>query len=252
MKDALRRLMIVPTYNERDNIDRLLTDLRAADPELAILVVDDASPDGTAQLVRTRGRADPRISVLERPSKLGLGTAYLAGFEYAVGHGFDLALTMDADFSHPPSAVPGLVAAVRAGADLAIGSRYVPGGGISGWGLGRRLLSRFANTFVRLVLQLKPHDCTAGYRCYTRAVVVDLLRNPIRSSGYSALLELLFQVQRGGRQISEVPIHFRDRTAGESKISTKELFRALLTVLRLRLNPGRPVESGQSARPPAR
>ncbi len=238
MTDAPRRLMIIPTYNERENIDRLLTELRAADEGLSILVVDDASPDGTAQLVRTRSKADPRIQVVERQGKLGLGTAYIAGFEHAVRQDFALALTMDADFSHPPSAVPRLVAAVRSGADLAIGSRYIPGGGISGWGLGRLLLSRFANAFVRLVLRLKPHDCTAGYRCYTQALVKELLQNPIRSSGYSAVLEMLFQVQRRGRRIVEVPIHFRDRTAGESKISADELLRALLTVLRLRFRPG--------------
>jgi len=238
MPDAPTRLMIVPTYNERDNIDRLLSELRAADPELSILVVDDASPDGTAQIVRTRSRSDPRIQVLERPGKLGLGTAYLAGFAHAVKHGFELALTMDADFSHPPSAVPRLITAVRDGADLAIGSRYVPGGGISGWSPGRRLLSRFANAFVRIILRLQAHDCTAGYRCYRREVVKHLLRDPIRSSGYSALLELLLQVQRRGARIVEIPIHFQDRTAGESKITGREIFRALLTVLRLRVRPG--------------
>jgi dolichol-phosphate mannosyltransferase len=232
------RLAILPTYNERENIDRLLTELRQVDPELHLLVIDDSSPDGTGELVARRAIDDPNIRLLRRPQKLGLGTACMAGFDHALRHGFDLALTMDADFSHAPEVIPLLVTAAQNGADVVLGSRYVPGGRVSGWGAGRRLLSRYANRFARFVLQLTPQDCTGAFRCYTRAVMLDLLRHSIRSTGYSAQIELLFQIQRAGGRIVEVPIHFRNRTAGKSKISTLEIYRALVTVLRLRILPG--------------
>jgi glycosyltransferase involved in cell wall biosynthesis len=236
-------LVIVPTYNERENIDRLLTELRRVDPTLTILVIDDTSPDCTGEVVAERAIDDPNIRLLRRPQKLGLGTACIAGFDYALHHGFDLALTMDADFSHAPEAVPSLVTAAQAGADLVLGSRYVEGGMVTGWGPGRRWLSRYANRFARFVLRLNPRDCTGGYRCYSRAVMLDSLHHPLRSTGYSAQIELLFQIQRAGGRIVEVPIHFRNRTAGRSKISSLEIYRALLTVLRLRFLPGPRYES---------
>lgn len=231
-------LAILPTYNERENIDGLLTELRQIDPDLHVLVVDDTSPDGTGDIVAERAAHDPRIGVLRRSCKLGLGSAYLAGFAYATAHDFALGLTMDADFSHAPEAVPAILQAAAAGADLVLGSRYVAGGRVTGWGPGRRWLSRYANRFARFVLRLEPRDCTGGYRCYSRALMLDLLQQPIRSTGYSAQIELLFQIQRAGGRIVEVPIHFRNRTAGQSKISSLEIYRALVTVLRLRFRPG--------------
>jgi glycosyltransferase involved in cell wall biosynthesis len=239
MQSPPSRLVIVPTYNERENIDRLLTELRQVDPELHLLVIDDASPDGTGDIVAGRAAHDPQIGLLRRPRKLGLGSAYVDGFAYAMAHDFSLGVTMDADFSHDPEAIPAIVQAAASGADLVLGSRYTKGGLVTGWGPGRRWLSRYANRFARFVLRLNPQDCTGGYRCYSSAVMLDLLQRRIRSTGYSAQIELLFQIQRRGLRIVEVPIHFRNRTAGQSKISSQEIYRALWTVLRLRLSPGR-------------
>jgi len=230
-------LVCLPTYNEAENIARLITAVRRALPQAGVLVIDDGSPDGTGNLVRRAAGWDSQVFLLSRPGKLGLGTAYMAGFEYALEHGFDRAITMDADFSHPPDRLPALLAAVDAGADLAVGSRYVPGGGIEGWPLRRVLLSSAANAFARGVLQLRTHDCTGGFRCYARSTVEFLLGEPLQSSGYSALIELLARCERAGLRVTEVPITFTDRVAGASKISRTEIRRALRTVLRLTRNP---------------
>jgi dolichol-phosphate mannosyltransferase len=226
-------LVCLPTYNEAENIARLIVAVRQALPQASVLVIDDGSPDGTGDLVRQVAATDSRVFLLKRPGKLGLGTAYMAGFGYALEHGFDRALTMDADFSHPPDRLPALLAAVDGGADLAIGSRYVAGGGIQGWPLRRALLSSGANTFARTVLRLHTHDCTGGFRCYAEGTVKFLLAEPLRSSGYSALIELLTRCERAGLRVAEVPITFTDRVAGASKVSRDEIWRALVTVSRL-------------------
>ena len=226
-------LVCLPTYNEAENIVGLIAAVRRALPQAGVLVIDDGSPDGTGNLVRQAAATDSRIFLLSRPGKLGLGTAYLAGFAYALEHGFDRAITMDADFSHPPDRLPALLAAVDAGADLAIGSRYVPGGGTQGWPLRRVLLSSAANRFARAMLKLHTHDCTGGFRCYAAGTVTFLLAEPLRSSGYSALIELLTRCERAGLRVVEVPITFTDRVAGASKVSRDEIRRALLTVFRL-------------------
>jgi dolichol-phosphate mannosyltransferase len=223
----------LPTYNEAENIVRLIAAVRRALPQAGVLVIDDGSPDRTGDLVRQVAATDSRVFLLSRPGKLGLGTAYVAGFAYALEHGFDRAITMDADFSHPPDRLPVLLAAVDAGADLAIGSRYVPGGGIQGWPLRRVVLSSAANTFARLVLDLHTHDCTGGFRCYAEGTVKFLLSEPLRSSGYSALIELLTRCERAGLQVAELPITFTDRVAGASKVSRDEIWRAVVTVSRL-------------------
>jgi dolichol-phosphate mannosyltransferase len=228
-----RPLVCLPTYNEAENIGRLLPAIRRALPQAGVLVIDDGSPDETATLVQQAAVIDPSIFLLSRPRKLGLGTAYMAGLAYAIEQGFDRVITMDADFSHPPERLPALLAAVDGGADLAIGSRYVPGGGIVGWPLQRRLLSAGANLFARTMLQLRTHDCTGGFRCYARPTAEHLLNEPLRSSGYSALIELLARCERAGLRVAEVPITFTDRVAGTSKVSRDEIGRALLTVLRL-------------------
>src|SRR5258708_7120940 len=184
--------------------------------------------------------ADPRIELLERPSKLGLGTAYMAGFRHGLAGGYDRVLTMDADFSHHPRYLPEiLVRAAEPGAQLVIGSRYIAGGGVASWPLHRRLLSRGANLFARVLLQLGSNDCTGAYRSYSRRVVEHLVEAPVASHGYSSLIELLWICQRAGFRIAEVPITFKDRELGESKVSSAEIVRGLTTVLRLRFRPGR-------------
>jgi dolichol-phosphate mannosyltransferase len=198
-----------------------------------MLVVDDGSPDGTGELVAQRMLKEPRLYLIRRPGKLGLGTAYLAGFAYGLQHGHDRVITMDADFSHPPAAIPELVRAADAGADLAIGSRYTAGGSIVGWGMDRRLLSAGANALARRLLGLRTRDCTGGFRCYVRGAVEHLVREPLRSSGYSALIELLARCERAGFRIQEIPIAFVDRKRGQSKISRQEIIYAIGTVLRL-------------------
>jgi dolichol-phosphate mannosyltransferase len=228
-----RRLVCIPTYNEAANIPILLDQILATAPDVEVLVVDDSSPDGTGDLVRERMLKDARLNVLSRPGKRGLGTAYMAGFAYGLQHKYEQILTMDADLSHPPERVPALLAAVDAGAHLSIGSRYVPGGAIRGWGPGRRLLSAGANTFARSLLGLRTHDCTAGFRCYSLRALQFIVTQPLRSSGYSALIELLTRCERAGFTIVEVPITFVDRLRGRSKISRQEITRAILTVIRL-------------------
>ena len=229
-----RTLVCVPTYNEAENILALLDAILTAASDAEVLVIDDGSPDGTGDLVQQRTMKDARVDLMPRPGKLGLGTAYMAGFAYALQRGYDRVITMDADFSHPPDRIPALVdAEVQGHAQLAIGSRYVSGGSIQGWGIGRRALSATANLVARGALRLSTHDCTGGFRCYGRHSVEFLVTQPLRSSGYSALIELLTRCERRGFAIREVPITFVDRQRGQSKISRQEILRAMVTVLRL-------------------
>ena len=235
-----RTLVVIATYNERESIGPLVTEVLEQAPGCNVLVVDDSSPDGTGQEVRRMALGDGRVKLLERPRKLGLGTAYLAGFREAIAGGFDRVLTMDADFSHHPQHLPAILdRALRPGIDVVIGSRYVPGGGVVGWPIHRRVLSFGANTFARLLLGLKPHDCTGAYRCYSRQVVEALEQGSVVSHGYSSLLELVWRCQHAGFVIAEVPITFADREFGESKVSRSEIFRGVTTVLRLRFRPPR-------------
>ena len=235
-----RTLVVIATYNERESIGPLVTEVLEQAPGCNVLVVDDSSPDGTGQEVRRMALGDGRVKLLERPRKLGLGTAYLAGFREAIAGGFDRVLTMDADFSHRPQHLPAILdRALRPGIDVVIGSRYVPGGGVVGWPIHRRVLSFGANTFARLLLGLKPHDCTGSYRCYSRQVVEALEQGSVVSHGYSSLLELVWRCQHAGFVIAEVPITFADREFGESKVSRSEIFRGVTTVLRLRFRPPR-------------
>src|ERR1700720_3241422 len=223
----------IPTYNEASNILLLVERVHEAAPNADVLVIDDASPDGTGDLVRDRMLKDARLEIMARPAKLGLGTAYMAGFAYGLQHGYTSVLTMDSDFSHPPDRIPALLAAVDGGAHLAVGSRYIPGGAIEGWGTDRRVLSATANFVARQLLRLRTHDCTGGFRCYSIRALQFLVTRPLRSSGYSALVELLTRCERAGFTLVELPITFTDRTRGQSKISRQEIFRAMATVLRL-------------------
>jgi glycosyltransferase involved in cell wall biosynthesis len=202
--------------------------------EIRVVVVDDNSPDGTGEVADELAEAYPGIvHALHRPAKLGLGTAYLAGFEFALGQGAARIMTMDADFSHHPRYIPAMIEASVTEYDLVIGSRYVPGGGTPDFPLRRRVLSSGANAFARTMLGLRARDATAGFRCYRRAVLESLPLDSIFSNGYSFLIEMLFLVQRAGFSVGEVPIVFEDRKRGKSKISQQEVAKALYTVARL-------------------
>lgn len=224
--------VIVPTYNERENIVLLVPELLALPVGLKVLVVDDNSPDSTGLIVEEMSAQEPRVSVVHRPGKLGLGTAYLAGFKRALAAGAERILTMDADYSHHPRYIPAMIERSQT-ADLVIGSRYVRGGGAVDSPAMRRLLSYGANAFAKTVLGLRAMDCTAGFRCYRREVLESIDLDSILSNGYSFLIEMLYMVQRCGWKVTEVPIQFEDRRRGASKISRTEITRALYTVVRL-------------------
>jgi glycosyltransferase involved in cell wall biosynthesis len=232
---------IIPTYNEAQNLPSLVSALLDLDLLAHVVIVDDNSPDGTGEIADALSRQRPQVRVIHRSAKLGLGTAYLAGFETAIDLGSDAVLTMDADFSHHPRFVPAVLASA-AEYDLVIGSRYVPEGGTSNWSLARRGLSHTANLVARHVLGLPVRDCTAGFRCYRREILQRVELASIRSSGYSFLVEMLFKCHRAGFRIAEVPILFEDRFQGASKISRDEILKAILTVLRLAREP-RPDQS---------
>lgn len=228
----LQAVAIVPTYNEFQNLEPLVEHLLGLGAGLGIIVVDDNSPDGTGQMADRLAAERPEVRVIHRPGKLGLGTAYRAGFDLALEMGAPLVITMDADFSHDPRHIPAMLECAR-DHDLVIGSRYVRGGGAQdcrGW---RIALSRGANLFAKAVLGLRAHDCTAGFRCYRREVLERVDLDAIRSEGYSYLVEMLYRVQQGGYRVGEVPILFVNRRRGASKISRKEILRAVGTVLRL-------------------
>ena len=233
VRRVARRLVCIPTYNEAGNILRLVQRVHESAPDVDVLVIDDASPDGTGGLVRDRMLKDAQLEMIERRGKQGLGTAYMAGFAFGLQHGYTSVLTMDSDFSHPPERIPALMQAVDDGAQVAVGSRYVPGGAIEGWPIDRRILSATANFVARRLVGLRTHDCTGGFRCYSLRAVQFLVTKPLRSTGYSALVELLTRCERAGLTIVEVPITFIERTEGQSKISRQEIFRAMGTVFRL-------------------
>jgi glycosyltransferase involved in cell wall biosynthesis len=231
---ALSTAVIVPTYNEKENIDSLVTQLLALPIDLQVIVVDDNSPDGTGAIAdRLAEEYEGRVEVIHRQGKLGLGTAYVAGFERALGGDFDLVCTMDADFSHHPRYVPDLVEKIDQGFDLVVGSRYVSGGGTNGCTLSRKVLSWGANAFARAMLGLHAHDATAGFRCYRREVLEQVGIDAIKADGYSFLIEMLHRVQILGWQVGESPILFENRRQGVSKISREEIAKAVWTVLRL-------------------
>ncbi|MFN8482756.1 MAG: polyprenol monophosphomannose synthase [Anaerolineae bacterium] len=229
---SVKTAIIVPTYNEVDNLALLAPALLALPLPVEVIVVDDNSPDGTGRLAEGLAAADGRVVPLHRPAKLGLGTAYVAGFRAALARGADRIVTMDADFSHHPRYVPYVVALTQR-VDLGIGSRYVRGGGTSNWGPERQLLSSGANTLARAALGLPAHDCTAGFRCYRRAVLETIDLDGIRSNGYSFLIEMLYRVVEAGFTVAETPIIFENRRHGKSKISEREIAKAGVTVARL-------------------
>lgn len=222
-------LVVVPTFNEAATIGDVARRLLGASDELDLLVVDDASPDGTAALVTTLREEEDRVHLIERSHKLGLGSAYLAAFEWARARGYVSVVEMDADLSHDPADVPRLLAAL-ADADAVIGSRYVPGGGILNWGAVRRVLSRAGNLYARLALGLRVRDSTSGFRAYRLAALPAEALAAVRSEGYAFQIELTRTLARAGRRIVEIPIVFTERAAGRSKMSARIALEALWRV----------------------
>jgi dolichol-phosphate mannosyltransferase len=229
---ARSALVIVPTYNERDNLPVLATALMEQ-PNVTLLIVDDHSPDGTGAVADDLARRYPqRIDVLHRTERPGLGRSYLDAMQRSIHRPFDAICQMDCDLSHDPRHLPDLIAALD-DADVVIGSRYVPGGGIVNWPLRRRLLSRYANIYIRLVTRLSPRDCTSGYRCWRREVLASLPFERFGAEGYSFLVEMLFVAHRRAWRIAEVPITFVERRVGESKLSGTVLLESIVTPWRL-------------------
>lgn len=214
-----RVLVIVPTYNERDNLPSIAARLRAAVPEAHLLVADDASPDGTGEVADALAAVDDHVHVLHRPAKQGLGAAYIAGFRWGIAEGFDVLVEMDADGSHRPEELPSLLAALDDGADLVIGSRWVPGGEVVNWPRSREALSRGANIYARIMLGVPVHDSTAGYRAYRTSTLEKIGLDAVESRGYCFQIDLMLRTVRAGLRVVEVPITFVERTWGESKMS---------------------------------
>ncbi len=228
----MRALVVIPTYNERDNIERLLRVVLLADPVLEALVVDDNSPDGTAAAVREMAKADPRIHLIVRAAKLGLGSAYVAGFRYALENNYALVFEMDADFSHDPAVLPDLIAGAKK-YDIVIGSRYKNGISVVNWPLRRLILSLMASLYVRIILGLPVNDCTSGFKCFNRRVLEGLDLGKVKSDGYSFQIEMNYRAHMAGFRLGEVPIIFNDRRAGHSKMNSKIVYEALLVVWKL-------------------
>lgn len=230
----MRVLIIIPTYNERDNIGPLLAQIHEALPIADVLVVDDNSPDGTGQLADELAKKDPRLKVLHREGKLGLGTAYLTGFRYALDAGYDFVFEMDADFSHDPRYLPKLIDEAQSGTDLVLGSRYVTGGGTVNWGVGRQLISQGGSLYARSVLGVKVRDLTGGFKCFNRRVLEGINLAEVLSSGYGFQIELTYRALKKGFTVKEIPIVFEDRRVGQSKMSRKIFIEAFTVVWKLR------------------
>jgi dolichol-phosphate mannosyltransferase len=227
--------VVLPTYDEAENLGPISSAILAALPAATLLVVDDNSPDGTGRLADDLAAADPRIRVLHRAAKQGLGRAYLDGFTTALGGGATAVVQMDADFSHDPASLPGLVGPITAGSvDLVIGSRYTRGGGVVDWGPGRRVVSRMGSLFARLVLGLRPNDLTGGFKAWRATTLAAVPFDGVHAGGYVFQIEMTFRASRAGARITEVPITFRDRRIGQSKMSRRIIVEALVVVVQLR------------------
>jgi len=229
----VRVLVVIPTYREAENVGALVRELRAVVPDADLLIVDDASPDGTADAARQVAAELGHVEVLERPAKDGLGRAYRAGFGWGLQRGYEVLVSMDADFSHDPAALPSLLDAVRAGATLAIGSRYVPGGSIPDWSAHRRALSRYGNWYASMLLGIQVRDLTSGYRAYRADVLQAVYRREVKTGGYGALIEMAYRAISTGAVVIEVPISFVDRRLGESKMSGAIALETLWQVTRM-------------------
>jgi dolichol-phosphate mannosyltransferase len=228
-------LVILPTYNESQNLPRIVPSILEQDPRLDVLVVDDNSPDGTGRLATDLAGLNPRVHVLHRPQKQGLGRAYLAGFAWGLERGYDRMFEMDADFSHAPKFLPDLLTAVDEGADIALGSRYKTGVNVINWPMSRLLLSYFANVYARWVTGLPLTDSTGGFKCFRKEVLAAIPLEQVRSNGYAFQIEMSFRAWRKGYKLVEVPIVFVDRTEGTSKMNKAIVREAVWMVWWLRL-----------------
>ncbi len=234
MADASKALVIIPTYNESENIERIIKEVLNHTPNINILVVDDNSPDGTAKLVKKLQERHPNIHLLERDKKDGLGQAYLAGFKFALQNGYEYIFEMDADFSHDPKEIPNFLKAID-DADMVLGSRYIRGVNVVNWPLKRLLLSYFANMYTRFVTGMPVRDATGGYKCIRREVLENINFDRIHSSGYAFQIELTFKAWIKGFRVKEIPIIFVDRVYGESKLSRAIMWEAMFLVWKLRI-----------------
>jgi dolichol-phosphate mannosyltransferase len=229
--------VVLPTYNEAENLAPIAEAILDALPAATLLVVDDSSPDGTGRLADELSAAEPRIRVHHRPAKQGLGRAYLSGFEVALAAGAGVVCQMDADWSHDPAALPSLVGPIEAdGADLVIGSRYAPGGHVTDWGLGRRLISRGGSVFAKVLLGLAPSDLTGGFKAWRATTLAAIPFDGVHAGGYVFQIEMTYRASRLGARVAEVPITFRDRRVGQSKMSRRIVFEALIVVVQLRFD----------------
>ena len=226
----MHTLIVLPTFNEADNIVEVLQKLRAVVPEASVLVVDDSSPDGTADLVEEIAEEIGDVSVMRRPAKSGLGSAYRDGFRHGLAAGYDVMVEMDSDLSHDPAALPSLLAAAADGAALALGSRYIPGGSIPDWSWHRRALSRWGNRYAAAVLGIDVNDATSGYRAYRAEALAGIDFHTVQADGYGFQVEMAYRVLASGGRIVEVPISFTDRVRGESKMSSRIVVEALVLV----------------------
>lgn len=230
----LKSLVIIPTFNELNNLKKLLPDVLGMYPEINVLIVDDNSPDGTGDFVREFGENDPRVKLIERPGKMGLGTAYVAGFKYLLQNNYDIAIQMDADYSHDPKEIKNFLSNIESN-DLIIGSRYIKGVNVINWPMSRLLLSYFANVYTRIITGMPLRDSTGGFKCFRRAVLESIDLERIHSNGYSFQIEMNFKAWKKNFKIMEIPIIFMDRVEGASKMSKKIVREAITMVWKLRI-----------------
>ena len=228
-----KKLIIIPTYNELENLPKLLPEVLSKDEGLEILIVDDNSPDGTADFVENESKINNRIHIIKRPSKLGLGTAYIEGFKYALQNGYQLIFEMDADFSHDPDEIPRFIEEINT-ADVVLGSRYINGVNVINWPMRRLLLSWFANWYTRIITGLPVHDATGGFKCFKREVLEAIDLDKVKSNGYSFQIEMNYKAWKKGFKLKEIPIIFMDRVKGNSKMSKKIVREAITMVWKLR------------------
>lgn len=249
MSEPRKPVVCLPTYNERENLDAIVAAILAAAPSVDVLVIDDNSPDGTGQLADAWAAREPRVKVLHRAGKEGLGKAYLAGFAWALERGYGLVLEMDADFSHDPQYLPALLAAAET-ADLVLGSRYVAGGGTVNWGVGRKILSRGGSLYARTILGVGVRDLTGGFKCFRREVLEAIDLPGVECTGYAFQIELTYRALCRGFTVKEVPIVFADRRVGHSKMSKRIVLEAVRKVWSIRGSPFARAARARSATPP--
>jgi len=230
----MKILIIIPTYNELENLPKLLPEVLSKDEGINVLIVDDNSPDGTAGFVESQMKVNNRIHLIKRPSKQGLGTAYIAGFKYALQNNFQIIFEMDADFSHDPKEIPRFLDEIK-NSDVVLGSRYINGVNVINWPLRRLLLSSFANLYTRIITGLPVHDATGGYKCFNRKVLEAIDLDRVKSNGYAFQIEMTFKAWKKGFSVKEIPIIFVDRVKGKSKMSKKIVREAVTMVWKLRL-----------------